>query len=87
MRITTISCNQWTSIPELCVKQSSCGWCGSNVSCIKGSNLGPQAPCNRGQFFFTAPDRNWNPLSHENVSISRKEILGAQLTTLTDNTK
>jgi hypothetical protein len=67
------------------MKQSSCGWCGSTNSCIAGNNLGPLAPCLAGKFFFSAPDSNFNLLNHNNISISRRAVNGAQLTTLVNN--
>jgi len=87
LRVDSITCNQWTTIPELCMKQSSCGWCGSSNTCIPGNNLGALAPCLAGKFFFSAPDQNFNLLSHNNYSITRKSVGGAQLTTLVDNNK
>jgi len=64
------------------MKSGGCGWCASSNSCIPGNNLGPLAPCMRGQFKFTAPNSQWNPLNTENVSISRSNVNGAQLTTV-----
>jgi hypothetical protein len=69
------------------MKQSSCGWCGSTNTCIPGNNLGPLTPCLAGKFFFSAPDKNFSLLNHNNYSVSRRAIGGAQLTTLTDNNK
>lgn len=87
LKITSTTCNQWTTLPQLCMKQSSCGWCGSTNTCIPGNNLGPLAPCLAGKFFFSAPDSNFNLLNHNNYSVSRKAVGGAQLTTLVDNSK
>lgn len=44
-----------------CLKQSSCGWCGSSNSCIQGNNLGPLQPCLKSSYMFTAPYPSWNP--------------------------
>jgi hypothetical protein len=62
--------------------QGSCGWCGSSSACIPGNNLGPLAPCLRGTYKFTAPAGDWNTLNHENYSLNRMNIGGAQLTTV-----
>ncbi len=49
------------SNPTDCLHQSSCGWCGSNSSCILGNNLGPLQPCSKSSYIFTAPFPNWSP--------------------------
>jgi hypothetical protein len=71
----------------MCMKQSSCGWCGSSNTCVPGNKLGPFAPCKSGSFLYSAPDSNFSLLNHNNYTVSRKAIGGAQLTTLVDNTK
>ena len=81
----TVSCNQWTTQREVCLNQKSCGWCGSSNSCIPGNNLGPLAPCLRGRYTFSEPSANWNPFDTKNVSISRRNVGGAQLTTIAPN--
>jgi hypothetical protein len=47
--------------PTDCLHQSSCGWCGSNTSCIPGNNLGPLRPCEKKSYMFTAPYPNFTP--------------------------
>jgi len=64
------------------MKSGSCGWCASSNNCIPGNNLGPLAPCLRGQFQFTSPNSEWNPLTSPRVNISRANVNGAQLTTV-----
>jgi len=63
------------------MKSGNCGWCASSNACIPGNNLGPLAPCLRGKFQFTSPNSDWNPLSTENVNLSRANVNGAQLST------
>jgi hypothetical protein len=82
LKITRMECTQYTTQPEICLHQGSCGWCGSTNSCIPGNNLGPLAPCLRGTYKFTAPSANWNPLDTNNVKVNRANIAGAQLTTI-----
>jgi len=65
------------------LNQKSCGWCWSSNNCIPGNNLGPLAPCLRGRYEFTSPQATFNPLETNNVNISRQNIGGAQLTTIT----
>lgn len=43
-----------------CLKNSSCGWCGSNNSCILGNNLGPLQSCKKSSFLYSSPLPNWN---------------------------
>jgi len=43
-----------------CLKNSSCGWCGSNNSCILGNNLGPLQSCLRSSFLYSSPAPNMN---------------------------
>jgi hypothetical protein len=64
------------------MKSGSCGWCASSNSCIPGNNLGPLAKCLRGQFQFTAPNSDWNPLGSPNVIMSRSNVMGSELTTI-----
>lgn len=82
-KTVTINCKQWTTQKEVCMAQKSCGWCASSNDCILGNNLGPLAPCLRGKFQFTEPQANWNPLETKEVNISKQNINGAQLTTIT----
>jgi len=63
------------------MKSGNCGWCASSGNCIPGNNMGPLAPCIRGQFQFTSPNSDWNPLATENVNLSRANVNGAQLST------
>jgi hypothetical protein len=84
LKITRTECNQYTTQPEVCLHQGSCGWCGSSNSCIQGNNLGPLAPCLRGTYKFTEPN-NFNPLPTNNVSVQKANIAGAQLTTIVPN--
>lgn len=63
------------------MKSGSCGWCASSNSCIPGNNIGPLAPCFRGQFKFTTPN-DWNPLNTPNVNVIKSNVMGAQLTTV-----
>jgi hypothetical protein len=69
------------------MKSGGCGWCASSKSCIPGNNLGPLAPCIRGSFKFSAPGQDWNPLSHNNVKVTRNNVGGAQLTTVVSHDK
>jgi len=63
--------------------QGSCGWCGSSNQCISGNTMGPTAPCLRGTFIFSSPSNDWNPLTNQNVDVTRSNVQGAQLTTIT----
>jgi hypothetical protein len=85
LKITRKECTQYTTQPQVCLHQGSCGWCGSSNSCIPGNNLGPLAPCLRGTYRFTAPTVDWNPLPTNDVSVNRANVAGAQLTTIVPN--
>jgi hypothetical protein len=85
LKSVTVSCSQWTTQRELCMTQKSCGWCGSSNSCIVGNNIGPLSPCVKGDYFYTSPDSDWNPLESSDTSISRQAVGPAQLTTITMN--
>lgn len=76
-------CNAYTTQPISCLSQDTCGWCRDSNSCVPGNNLGPFTPCSMNGYVFTTPDANWNPLASNNVSISRKNESGAQLTLVT----
>lgn len=42
-----------------CLKNSSCGWCGSNNTCIMGNNLGPLQSCLKSTFLYSSPIPNF----------------------------
>ena len=75
LNVIAVECNINTSA-SACVNQSSCGWCKSNGSCIKGNNLGPLQPCKPEDFVFSAPFPNWNPQTR----IANDKIAGVNLT-------
>ena len=54
-----ISCRIYGNASD-CMKNSSCGWCGSSNSCILGNNLGPLQTCSRSSFVYSSPIPNWN---------------------------
>jgi hypothetical protein len=54
-----ISCRIYGNSSD-CLKNSSCGWCGSNNSCILGNNLGPLQSCSRSSFVYSSPIPNWD---------------------------
>lgn len=75
---TKVVCGDYTTKPQVCVNQGSCGWCGSSNSCINGNNLGPLMPCVKGTYVFTAPDPSWNPIPNsviQNVNIGAGAVL------------
>jgi hypothetical protein len=84
---STHFCQQYITKPQACVSQGSCGWCMGSGNCVQGSNKGPvtQADCARGQYFFEAPNKDWNPITLSNTQTSRMNIMGAQLTTIVQN--
>jgi hypothetical protein len=69
-----IKCKVYTN-PTDCVRQSSCGWCGS-TGCISGNNVGPMEPCVKGQYIYSQPQPNWMP----QTKIVNENIGGVQLT-------
>ena len=81
LRISVVSCNQWSDKKEACLHQGSCGWCGSSNACIAGNAAGPQAPCLRGTFLFTSPANDFNPFDDPTLRAQRTNYQGAQLTT------
>jgi len=84
MKETTHFCQQFITKPQACVSQGSCGWCMGSGSCVNGNTKGPvnNADCARGQYFFEAPNKDWNPITLPNTKTSRMNIMGAQLTTI-----
>ena len=49
--------------PKECLHHSNCGWCGATGTCITGSNLGPQTPCTRSSYIYSAPYPAWDAAS------------------------
>ena len=60
LNVVKIQCKLYGNTNE-CLKQSSCGWCGSTNSCILGNNIGPLQPCVKSSFMFSNPQPTWNP--------------------------
>jgi hypothetical protein len=90
MKITVTRCNIYETKPQACVNNNGCGWCQENNKCVEGNSAGPAAgSCLSGRYIFTAPDTNWNPLSPEAgpIKLERVNILGAQLSTFTQQGK
>ena len=83
LKIEVTSCHQWSTMQESCLNSKVCGWCWATKSCIPGNGSGPLAPCMRGRFEFGAPKNTWNPHNTDKVKITRQNIQGAQLTTIT----
>ena len=62
-----------------CLHQSSCGWCGSNGTCVAGSGAGPFEPCVKGAYIFAKPKPNFQP----NARIVNENVGGVKLTVIT----
>ena len=60
LNVIKVQCKIYANASD-CLKQSSCGWCGSSNSCILGNNLGPLSSCVKSSYIFSAPYPNWNP--------------------------
>ena len=60
LNVVKVQCIVYANATD-CLKQSSCGWCGSTKSCILGNNLGPLQSCVKSSYIFSAPYPNWNP--------------------------
>lgn len=54
-----ISCRIYGNAND-CLKNTSCGWCGSNNSCILGNNLGPLQSCVRHTFVYSTPTASFD---------------------------
>jgi hypothetical protein len=59
-----------STLPQQCVSNPACGWCGDKNSCIQGTNRGPLAPCLRSTYLFNAPGTAWNPLKASTININ-----------------
>ena len=77
-----MNCNVYTTIPTTCVKQSGCGWCGENNSCVSGSSTGPLSPCLRNTFLYSMPTPEWNPLKAGTINILALSAKGQPQNTL-----
>ncbi len=74
LNVIKVQCKIYASVAD-CLHQSSCGWCGSDNSCILGNNLGPLQYC-KSSYIFSAPYPNWNPQTR----VVNDEIGGVSLT-------
>merc|ERR1712032_809139 len=77
LNVIRIQCKVYANAAE-CLKQSSCGWCGSSNTCILGNNLGPLSPCVKSTFAFGSPA--FNPTTRV---VNDMETGGVQLTAST----
>ena len=75
LNVIAVECSINNSVSN-CINISSCGWCKSNRTCIRGNNLGPLQPCKPEDFVFSAPYPNWNP----QTKIANSSIGGIDLT-------
>ena len=80
-----IDCNTLSTIPEACVNNGNCGWCGDKNSCIAGTFNGPLAPCLKSTYLFNAPSQNWNPINAGTINIDTTKNLGADKLVVTQN--
>ena len=67
---THVNCDILSTIPDQCVHNSGCGWCGSNSRCIPGNSRGPLGNCLRSTFLYTKPSKDWNPLKAGTININ-----------------
>lgn len=56
-------------MPNKCVNNSGCGWCGQSNTCIPGNSSGPLSACLRNSFLYTAPEKEWNPLKASSINV------------------
>jgi hypothetical protein len=87
IRMSMSVCQQYTTKPQACVAQGNCGWCMGSGSCVDGTKKGPitENDCMKGKYVFDAPNKDWNPLIKiANTKLARNNIMGAQLTTITE---
>ena len=52
LNVAQIDCHI-ISIPNDCYKQTVCGWCGENSSCIRGTAMTNMEPCQGGYQYAT----------------------------------
>jgi len=85
IKVSASFCQQYVTKPQACVNQGNCGWCMGRGTCVAGTPSGPvnNADCVRGQYLFEAPNADWNPLTIGNTKTTRTNVMGAQLTTIT----
>ncbi len=80
LNVIKINCTVYSN-PKVCLTHSNCGWCGSSNSCILGNNLGPQQPCMRSSYVYSAPYPNWKP----EARVVQGEIGGISMNVLNHN--
>jgi len=83
LKTSATFCQKFIDKAQACMHQGNCGWCLSSNKCIPGTKAGPLEDCLRGNYLFTAPNADWNPVSNPNVKVQRQQVVGAQLTTIT----
>lgn len=78
-------CQQFIDKQSACMNQGSCGWCMGEGTCVAGNAKGPvnNKDCLRGKYVFEEPNKDWNPVTIPNTRLTRSNVLGAQLTTIT----
>jgi len=80
-----VNCDVYSTIPNSCVHNSKCGWCGSSNTCIPGNSRGPLASCIRSTFLYTAPSDIWNPFKAGTVNIRAMDRKERSILTIAPN--
>ena len=65
-----MNCDVLSTLPQQCVANPSCGWCGDKNSCIQGTDRGPLAPCLKSTYLFNKPSQFWNPINASQININ-----------------
>ena len=65
-----VDCNVYSTVPDKCVNNASCGWCGDKTKCIPGTSRGPLSPCLRKTFIYKRISKKWNPLKAGTININ-----------------
>ena len=58
LNVIQINCSLY-AYPKVCLTHSNCGWCNSTNKCILGNNMGPQMPCPKSSYIYSAPYNKW----------------------------
>jgi hypothetical protein len=78
-----VQCNAYNNNPHGCTRNSGCGWCGQNNTCVAGSEKGPIGDCLRKTFLYSSPSNEWNPLKAWDVNVLAVDKKGQPLVSQT----
>lgn len=78
--VLNVDCDVFSTLPNKCVNNPNCGWCGDKSKCIPGTSRGPLSNCLRKTFIYSQGSKKWNPLKAGTININHGGAIKHTLT-------